>query len=68
MKAEKCPQCDARPLSYTIHSIDGSRVSVWERVCPKCGHGEVSITWRGAIRKFNRWARSERRRIEREKK
>lgn len=63
MKVEKCPRCDAKPLLYTINSADEIRISVWERTCPICEYSEVAITWRGAIRKWNRWARREAKRI-----
>jgi len=66
MKVEKCPRCDVKPLLYTINSVDESRVSVWERICPICEHGFCGRTWGGALRKWNRWARREAKRITKE--
>lgn len=66
MRVEKCPRCNVMPLLYTVTSVENDRTSVWKRVCPRCERGASAITYNGACRKWNRWARREAKRIAKE--
>lgn len=80
MKVEKCPRCDGNMIhagtgmtwksvrffkKITV-AIDGRDEEFW---CESCGHTGIwmrSFSIKSCIRRFNRWARREAKRIAKE--
>lgn len=66
MKVEKCPRCGAIPLPYVLLKPNSETVFSFERMCQKCEKSVTAFTRNGALRKWNRWARREAKRIAKE--
>lgn len=66
MKVEKCPRCKQIPIPYVIVKPHSDRIFAYERMCPKCEKSVTALTKNGAVRKWNRWARREAKRIAKE--
>ncbi len=63
MKVEKCPLCKQAPKHYK------NPISTYDEFFCQCGYPNIAtgITFNQAARRWNRWARREARKIERNK-
>lgn len=66
MKIESCPKCGKEPLLWHVIIKETYIIIGWIYECPVCKKSVRAKYVNGAIRKFNRWARRERRRMKKE--
>ena len=72
LTVEKCPRCGSKAEAEKVHFRFPFRYAVWssgyKNCCLDLTIKSVAFTRIGAVLRWNRWARREARRIEREKK